>query len=88
MKECVRQFGEHIVAAHAKDVKMKEPAITVILEEVINGQGMLDIGTCIRELHKLPQVVPYMMEHLKSEEEYDMAAANIRKIALAEGIEL
>ncbi len=88
MMECIRRFGDRIVAAHAKDVKMKEPSITVILEEVINGQGMLDIAACIHELNKLPQVIPYMMEHLKSEEEYDIAAANIRKIALAEGIKL
>lgn len=86
MRECIRQFGDRIVAAHAKDVKMKEPSITVILEEVLNGQGMLDIATCVRELNKLPQNIPYMIEHLKSEEDYDLAAAHIRKVALNEGI--
>lgn len=86
VRECIKRFGDRIVAAHAKDVIMKEPSITVILEEVLIGQGMLDIAACIRELHELPQEVPYMMEHLKTEEDYDRAAAHIRKVALKEGI--
>ncbi|OGV71788.1 MAG: hypothetical protein A3K19_06765 [Lentisphaerae bacterium RIFOXYB12_FULL_65_16] len=88
MRECVRLFGGRIVAAHAKDVRLKEPAISVILDEVIPGQGKLDIATCVRELHKLPQAVPYMIEHLRSEEEYDQAAAHIRSVAAAEGIQI
>lgn len=86
VRECIKRFGGRIVAAHAKDVIMKEPSITVVLEEVLIGQGMLDIAACIRELHKLPQDVPYMMEHLKTEEDYDRAAAHIRKVAFQEGI--
>lgn len=86
MRECIRQFGDRIVAAHAKDVRMKVSIPSVILEEVIPGEGNLDIAVCIRELHKLPQQVPYMMEHLASEEEYDRSAAYIRKVALSEGI--
>lgn len=86
MRESVRLFGDRIVSAHAKDIKMKEPAISVILEEVIAGQGDLDIGSCVRELHKLPFDVPFMMEHLKSEAEYDQAASHIRSVAKSEGI--
>jgi sugar phosphate isomerase/epimerase len=86
MKECIKQFGDLIVTAHAKDVRMLEPSITVNFDEVIPGEGMLDIATLVRELHKLPQVVPYMMEHLKTEEEYDRASSNIRNIAANEGI--
>ena len=86
MMECIRRFGQKIVTAHAKDVKMKDGSVSVILEEVLPGKGMLDIGTCVRELHKLPQQVPYLMEHLKTEEEYDAAAAHIRKVALGEGV--
>jgi len=86
MHECVRLFGDRIVAAHAKDIKMKEPAISVILDEVIPGQGMVDIAACVRELHGLPRQISYMMEHLRSEHEYDQAAAHIRKVAAGEGI--
>ena len=86
MCECVKLFGDRIVSAHAKDIRMKEPAISVILEEVLPGQGNLDIAANLRELHKLPHDVPYMMEHLKSEAEYDRATAYIRGVARQEGI--
>ncbi len=86
MDECVKLFGERIVAAHAKDVKMKEPAISVILEEVLAGEGALDIAAFLRCLHKLPQEVPLMLEHLKDEAEYDLAAAHYRKVAAQERI--
>ena len=88
MRECIRLFGDRIVSAHAKDIRMKTPSISVILEEVIAGTGMLDIAACLRELNQLPRVVPYMMEHLESQQQYDQAAAHIRSVAAAEGINL
>lgn len=86
LRECICQFGDRIVAAHAKDAKMKEPSSSVLIDEVIPGQGNVDIAALVRELHRLPQQVPYMMEHLKTEEEYDQAAAHIRKVAAEQGI--
>ncbi len=88
IRECVRRFGGRIVAAHVKDIKLKEPAISVILEEVIPGQGALDMGAFVREIQRLPQPVPFMMEHLRSAAEYDQAAAYIRRVAEAEGIRI
>jgi sugar phosphate isomerase/epimerase len=88
MRESVRLFGDRIVAAHAKDIKLKEPAISVILEEVVAGEGNLDIATFLRELDGLPLEVPLLMEHLATEDEYDVAAAHYRKIAAQEGISI
>lgn len=88
MRECIKRFANRIVAAHAKDVKMKEPAISVILEEVIPGRGVLDMAAFIRELHALRREIPFMMEHLSSEAEYDQAAVYIRSVAKQEGIGL
>ena len=88
MGECIRLFGDRIVAAHAKDVKLREPAISVLLDEVIPGQGGLDVAAFVRGLHRLPQEVPLMLEHLADEREYDIGAAHYRKVALAEGIVL
>jgi sugar phosphate isomerase/epimerase len=88
MRECVRLFGDRIVAAHLKDIRMQAPAISVLLEEVVAGQGGLDMATYVRELHRLPHDVPALMEHLPSEAEYDQAAAYIREVAVAEGIAL
>lgn len=88
MRRCVELFGDRIVSAHAKDIEMESPAISVILREVRPGLGNLDYGAYVRELHNLPQSVPLMMEHLKSEEEYDLAAAHIRSVAKEQGIAL
>ena len=86
MRDCVKRFGNRIISAHVKDIKLKEPAISVILEEVTAGTGGLDINTFVREIHKLPQEIPFMMEHLPDEGEYDKAAAHIRKCAKEENI--
>ena len=88
MRECSRLFADRIVAAHAKDVKLREPAISVILEEVMPGEGQLDIASFVSELHRLPHVVPLMLEHLNNEAEYDQAAAHYRTVAAASGIAL
>ena len=86
MRDCVKRFGDKIVAAHVKDIKLKEPAISVILEEVVAGTGGIDMHAFVRGIHGLPQEVPFMMEHLPSEAEYDQAAAYIRKCAKDENI--
>jgi len=86
IRDCVKRFGDRIIAAHVKDIKLKEPAISVILEEVVAGTGGLDMNAFAREIHKLPQEIPFMMEHLANEAEYDRAAAYIRKCAEEENI--
>ena len=88
MHKCVSLFGNRIVSAHAKDIEMETPAISVILREVIPGQGNLNYHAYLKELHRLSQEVPLMMEHLSSEEEYDISAAYIRSVAAEEGISL
>ena len=86
IRDCVRRFGGRIVAAHVKDVKLREPAISVLLEEVVAGTGGIDMHAFIREIHRLPREIPFMMEHLSGEAEYDQAAAYIRKCAQEENI--
>jgi sugar phosphate isomerase/epimerase len=58
----------------------------VILEEVLPGTGGVDMRAFIREIQNLPQDIPFMMEHLSTEEEYDKAAEYIRKCAKDEGL--
>ena len=87
-KDCIRRFGDRIVSCHVKDIKMKEPAISVILEEVLLGTGNIDLKTFMRQVEGLSRPVPFMMEHLKTEEEYDKAAAVIRKTGKELGINL
>jgi sugar phosphate isomerase/epimerase len=86
IKDCVRRFGYRIVSCHVKDIKLKEPSISVILEEVIMGTGNIDLKTYMRQIEGLSSPIPFMMEHLKNEAEYDTAAAFIRKTGAELGI--
>ncbi|MDF2685732.1 MAG: xylose isomerase domain protein barrel [Clostridia bacterium] len=88
IRDCVKRFGDKRLAAHVKDIKLKEPANSVILEEVLAGEGGLDMHSFIREINALPQEIPFMMEHLRNEDEYNRAAKYIRKCAADEGISI
>jgi sugar phosphate isomerase/epimerase len=87
-RECVRRFGDRIVSCHVKDIKMKEPSISVILEEVLLGTGNIDLKTFMRQIEGLSRPVPFMLEHLKNEAEYDIAAAKVRETGKELGIAL
>ena len=86
IKRCVALFGDRIVSAHAKDIAMEMPSVSVILREVRPGLGNLDYAAYLQTLNKLRQTVPLMMEHLPTEAEYDLAAKYIREMADREGI--
>lgn len=86
-RESVRLFGDRIVSAHAKDLAMREE-VSVIMHEVRPGCGAIDYRTYLRVLHELPQAVPLMLEHLPTQQEYDLGADYIRSVAGAEGIPL
>ena len=88
MNECIKAFGGKIVAAHAKDAAMIAPSITVQFEEVIPGRGNVHIASIIRGLNTLPREISYLMEHLSTDAEYDIAAAHIRSVAASEGVSL
>jgi sugar phosphate isomerase/epimerase len=78
--ECVRKLGPLIVSCHAKDLAMlSEPNIH--LQEVVPGRGRVDYRTYLRQLAGLGRDLPLMLEHLKTAEEYEEAAAYVRKIA-------
>ncbi len=81
-------WGDRIVSAHAKDLEMRNPSVSVILEEVPPGDGGIDYAAYLRGLHQLPHDVPLMLEHLTGESEYDRAADYIRQLAQRESIPL
>ena len=84
IKDCFAKLGQYIKNCHAKDIRLGNN-LTVHLDEVIIGTGGLDYRVFLTELSKLKNV-PLMLEHLKTAEEYDQAAAAVRKVANASGI--
>jgi sugar phosphate isomerase/epimerase len=78
--EAFRKLGLFIKSCHAKDILLLDSELTPHLPEVRAGLGNLDYPVFLKELNKL-QNIPLMLEHLGSEEEYNLAARHIRKVA-------
>jgi sugar phosphate isomerase/epimerase len=84
LKECFAKLGPHIRSIHAKDILIM-PELTLHLEERRPGLGNLDYAVFLRETSRL-NGVPMMLEHLKSQEDYRLAAEYVRGIGKKEGI--
>jgi sugar phosphate isomerase/epimerase len=80
LQECFRLLGPHIKSCHAKDISLSD-ALTVHLDEVRPGLGYLDYGVYLQEMDRLEPDTPLMLEHLKSEKEYALAARHVRAVA-------
>lgn len=87
LEECFRKLGAHIKSCHAKDTLMSGK-LTLHIDEVRAGLGTLRYDIYLRELAKLDPDTPLMIEHLKTEEEYMLAAEHIRSVAAASGVPL
>jgi len=85
IRECFSKLGHRIVSCHAKDVAWV-PGSQVHFEEVIPGRGVIDYGTYLTELSKLPSEIPLMLEHLNSPEEYEEGRRHIQGIAEGLGL--
>lgn len=70
---------DRIVTLHLKDIRLKPDSGVAEFEEVLIGEGNIDYLTLLAEIKKLPADIPAMLEHLETEEEYDRAAAAVRK---------
>lgn len=80
LRECFQKLGPWIVSCHAKDSILR-PGFTIHIDETRPGLGNLDYRTYLTELNRLPQKPPLMLEHLASDEEYDLARVYIQSIA-------
>lgn len=84
LKECFLKLGPFIKSCHAKDIRLRND-LTVHLDEVLLGTGGLDYRIFLSELSKFKDV-PLMLEHLNTKEEFDQAAANVRKTGASIGV--
>jgi len=87
IREFIARLGPHIRSCHAKDIVLADK-LTTHLDEARPGLGGLDFRTFLRELARLDPDMPLLLEHLKTEEEYDLAAAHIRTVAAEVGVGL
>jgi len=87
LRECFAKLGPFIRSCHAKDILLSE-TLTVHLDEVRPGLGVLDYRVFLTELNKLDPDTPLMLEHLPSQEEYEKAAAHIRAVGSDLGLAL
>ena len=85
IRECFAKLGPYIKSCHAKDIRM-ERGFPVNLQECQPGLGILDYVTYLKEVSKLPETPPLMLEHLETAEEYNQAAEYIRSVAKKTGL--
>jgi sugar phosphate isomerase/epimerase len=84
LKECFTKLGPHIKSIHAKDILIM-PELTLHLEERRPGMGTLDYSVFLQEASRLKDV-PFMLEHLPTQEEYLLAANFVRAAAKKAGV--
>jgi sugar phosphate isomerase/epimerase len=84
IRECFEKLGPWIRSCHAKDIAFSQH-LTLHLDEMRPGLGVLDYGVFLRELAQLGDV-PILLEHLKTAEEYAAGAEYIREVARGVGV--
>ena len=75
-----------IRSVHLKDTRIVPDRLTLHIDEALPGEGEFDYPALLRNCAALDEDLPVMIEHLRSEDEYDRAAANIRRIAAEIGL--
>ena len=84
IRECFKKLGPYLKSIHAKDITIM-PELTLHLEERRPGLGSLDYGVFLKETSRLKDI-PFMLEHLESQEEYLLAAKYVRETGAKTGI--
>jgi len=84
LRECFQSLSPWIIACHGKDILMRNQ-LTLHLDEVRPGLGVLDYGVYLWELSRLPGDVPLIIEHLP-QEEYLPATDYVRMVAHENGL--
>ncbi|CAA9578608.1 MAG: Xylose isomerase domain protein TIM barrel [uncultured Thermomicrobiales bacterium] len=85
IRESFRKLGPHIRNCHAKDITLAT-GLTVHLDEVRPGLGILDYATFLRELSRLDPDTSVILEHLAEPGDYRAAGEYVRGVAAREGL--
>lgn len=85
LRECFAKLGPYIRSCHAKDIRLGDE-LTIHLDEVRPGLGVLDFRVLLTEMERLEPDTPILVEHLRSDAEYAAAVAHIRAVAAELGL--
>jgi sugar phosphate isomerase/epimerase len=80
IEKCFHLLGPFIKSCHVKDVRL-EHFLTFNLKEVACGQGALDIVRYMQLADAANPDIPFIIEHLNTEEEYIAAVRYIRNLS-------
>ncbi len=69
LRECFEKLGPWIVSCHLKDILLKQE-YTFQLQECAPGAGTLDIPLYLRLAQEYNPEMPFIIEHLVTDEEY------------------
>ena len=83
---CFELLGPHIVSIHAKDALIVQGGLPIVINEVIPGDGSLDLSLVTKLAHGLGEDIPVFVEHLDTHEQYLYAANVMREAAKKAGV--
>lgn len=77
--KCFEKLGPFIKSCHLKDVRL-EGEYTLRLRETCSGDGGIDLLHLIRTAERCDPDMPFIIEHLDSDEAYLQSIAYVRKL--------
>ena len=77
--ECFAKLGDRIKSCHLKDVRLEE-GYTVFLRETYPGNGGINIRHLIEVAERYDKNMPFIIEHLDSDEEYIESVRYVRNL--------
>lgn len=78
---CFELLGPHIVSIHAKDALILQGGLPIVINEVMPGEGSLDLSLVTKLAHGLGDDIPVFVEHLDTHEQYMQGVAAMRAAA-------
>ena len=74
------------MSIHAKDALIVQGGLPIVINEVMPGDGSLDLSLVTKLAHGLGDDIPVFVEHLDTHEQYMHAANVMRKAAKKAGV--
>ena len=79
-------LGDFVYSAHVKDMQWDHGHLTLKWDEVLIGEGTLDLATYLRRLDELDPDTPCYCEHLPDEASYAYNFAKVHEVAEEVGV--